>query len=622
MAPSEIVLRELLAAAPDALIAVDPGGRIMFVNDQAEWLFGWPRHDLIGQQVECLVPEEFVAGHPKLRADYVDNPTKRPTDGMRLSARRRDGSEFPAEISLNSFTTSEGTLVAVAIRDATVARQSEQRLRAILDAAPDATIGVNTAGRIEMVNAHAERLFGWSATELMGKQVEMLVPGAIAHRHVQHRAEYLAAPQTRPMGASALSALRKDGSTFPAEISLSTVTDDDGEVMVLAAVRDIRDRIEYELERHRSALESQQQQLHRLESLGQLAGGVAHDFNNLLGVILNYATLMSRHVIDSAAMADLGEIRAAAERGAALTAQLLTFARRNVVDRQPIDMAAVVSNVASMLTRTLGAHIDLRVDLDDPPVFALCDRGQLEQIVMNLVINARDAMPDGGTLTISAGRVPESAASPQPALLRVTDTGCGMSDEVVAHAFEPFFTTKTRGRGTGLGLATVYGIVRQSEGAITIESVTGQGTTVSVQLPGATEPHTRPVEPVALTAATERPRRHERILLVEDEFALRVGTARLLEDAGYEVVVAADGLEALDIVDASASAFDVVVTDVAMPRMRGDELAVQLKLRTSDLPVIFMTGYNSGATALTGPVLAKPVLETDLLQTLREVLDV
>ncbi|MBW8801757.1 MAG: PAS domain S-box protein, partial [Streptomyces sp.] len=482
MEPSEDVLRGLLAAAPDAFIAVDAGGRIVFANDQAEWLFGWDRSELLNKPIEVLVPRRFRAGHPHLRSEYVAHPTKRPMGvGLELWSCRRDGSEFPVEISLSSFSTDDGMLVAATIRDATVARRREQRFRAVLDAAPDATIGVSLSGQVEWMNAQAERLFGWTGAELVGAKVEVLVPGGIDEKHVQHRASYAADPHPRPMGAGLqLSALRKDGTTFAAEISLSTVTDDEGELMVLASVRDIRDRVQLEAERQRRALAEQREQLHRLESLGQLAGGVAHDFNNLLGVIQNYATLIERRTADPIARGDLQEILAAAQRGARLTGQLLTFARRDVVNRESLDISVVVTEVASMLRRTLGEDIELRLHVESGPVYAICDRTQVEQIVMNLAINARDAMSTGGVLTLATGY---SAGSPAAAQLTVRDCGIGMTPAVAAWAFEPFFSTKPRGSGTSLGLATVYGIVRQSDGEISIDSTEGEGTTITVLLP-------------------------------------------------------------------------------------------------------------------------------------------
>jgi PAS domain S-box-containing protein len=613
MEPSEDVLRGLLAAAPDALLAVNEAGEIVFVNDQVERVFGWPRADLIGQPIERLVPERFAFLHPPLRAEYMEEPTTRPMGvGLDLWARRRDGSEFPAEISLGGFTTADGVLVAAAIRDVTVSRRTEHRYRAVLASAPDATLGVDSAGRIELLNAQAEKLFGWSAAELLGEQIEVLVPEMDRAQHAMHRAGYAADPQWREMGAGLqLSARRKDGTTFPAEISLSAVREAPESLLVLASIRDVTERIELASERQRDALEAQRERSHRLESLGQLAGGIAHDFNNLLGVILNYTALLIRRTTDPMAAADLGEIRAAAERGAALTRQLLTFARRDVANPAPVDVNDVVRSVVAMLERTLGEAIELRLELTPAPLIAVVDRQQLEQIVMNLAINSRDAMPCGGRIAIATTRSQQELGI----ALRVTDTGEGMRSDVVARAFEPFFTTKPHGKGTGLGLATVYGIVRQNGGEVRIDSEVGVGTTVTINLRGAdgiAPHHDRPSgDPLG---------GNERILLVEDEKALRVATARILAGHGYEVIAAADGFEALEFLEDSPD-IDVVVTDIAMPRMRGDELAREITARRPGTRVIMMTGYDSGDGPPAGRLLAKPVGEEELLRAIREVVD-
>jgi PAS domain S-box-containing protein len=613
MEPSEDVLRGLLAAAPDALLAVNESGQIVFLNDQAERVFGWPRADLIGQPVERLVPERFAHGHPAMRAGYVSHPTTRPMGvGLELWARRRDGSEFPAEISLSGFTTTEGLLVAAAIRDVTVSRRTEHRYRAVLASAPDATIGVDSNGRIELLNAQAEKLFGWTADALLGEQIEVLVPELDREQHGKHRAGYVADPQSRPMGAGLqLSARRKDGTTFPAEISLSAVREEPGSVLVLASIRDVTERIELAAERQREALEAQRERSHRLESLGQLAGGIAHDFNNLLGVILNYTALLARGATDPTATGDLGEIRAAAERGAALTRQLLTFARRDVANPSPVDVNDVVRSVAGMLERTLGEGIELHLELAPAPLIAVIDRQQLEQIVMNLAINSRDAMPGGGRITIVTQRL----EAPLDIALQLTDTGEGMPADVVPRAFEPFFTTKPLGKGTGLGLATVYGIVRQNDGDVRIDSEVGVGTTVTVSLRGADDP-----PPGRDETSGDPLGGNERILLVEDEKSLRVATARILAGHGYEVIAASDGVEALEFFDDEPD-IDVVVTDIAMPRMRGDELVRAITARRPGTRVIMMTGYNSGEASTTGRVLAKPVGEEELLRAIREVVD-
>jgi PAS domain S-box-containing protein len=478
---------------------------------------------------------------------------------------------------------------------------SEDVLQGLLAAAPEALVAIDPAGTIVYANEQACRLFGWERDELIGLDVEMLVPERLNPRHASARVE--------------LSARRQDGSEFPAEISLSTVESPSGTILLAAAIRDVSERIGLAAERQRHALEAQREQSQRLESLGQLAGGVAHDFNNLLGVILNYSTLLIRQLAaDPTAAADLEEIRAAAERGASLTRQLLAFARRDVAHPEFVDVTDAIRGLASMLKLTLGEHIALVLDLAPEPLVALADRHQLEQVLLNLAINARDAMPDGGTLTIAA--IGAADGDGAPITVRVVDTGHGMPADTLARAFEPFFTTKTRGRGSGLGLASVYGIVQQAGGDVSIESQVGVGTVVTVCLPrgaGGTD------DEGSVTGAAAGGA--ERVLLVEDEAALRVGTARLLVENGYLVTVASDGAEALELVGADAAAFDVVITDVAMPRMRGDQFARILAERHPDLTVIFMSGYDSGSTSLPGRLLTKPFDEATLLLTMREALD-
>ena len=494
---------------------------------------------------------------------------------------------------------------------------SNDILRALLAAAPDALLSVDTEGTIVFANDQVERLFGWQRDDLLGRPIETLVPARFTAGHPVLRNGYIRHPTTRPMGAGLeLWARRRDGSEFPAEISLSAVSDEDGSTLVLAAVRDVSDRLELEAERQRQALEAQREQSHRLESLGQLAGGIAHDFNNLLGVILNYATLLHRSLDDEVAQRDVGEIRAAAERGAGLTRQLLTFARRDVVNAEPVELNEVVRGVASMLSRTLGEQVDLRLELTATPLVTVADRQQIEQIVLNLAINARDSLSSGGRVTIATAAHPSTHAV-DDVVLRVIDTGCGMAPDIVSRVFEPFFTTKPRGQGTGMGLATVHGIVHQAGGEVTVESEPGRGTTVTVVLRGSD-----------LEAVAPEPRRKDRttgtgrLLLVEDEPSLRVGTARILSANGYDVLAAADGVEALDMFDEMQGEFDLVITDVVMPRMRGDELAERLAEKAGAPPVLFLSGYDPEEhVPLRGRLLPKPVPEEVLMRTIREVID-
>ena len=604
------VLPALLAAAPDALLAIDATGAIVFVSDQAERLFEWPRDDLIGQQVECLIPERFRTHHPELRSSYAEHPlTRQMGVGRDLWGRRRDGSEFPAEINLSGFSTPRGPMVAVAVHDVTASRRNEHHLRAVLASVPDAVVGVEASGRIALVNDKAEELFGWPAEELIGQDIEVLVPEASFEIHIRHRAKFVSEKSTRSMDSGLqLSGRRRDGTAFPAEVSLSALHDRD-QVVILAAVRDITERVESERVGRREALEEQREQFDRLESLGQLAGGVAHDFNNLLGVILNYSTLLARQLTDELAIADIGQITAAAERAAALTRQLLAFARRDVAYREPLDVNEIIDSFASLLRRTLGEDIDLNLHLAAGQLVVLADRHQLEQVLLNLAINSRDAMPSGGVLAITTEVLLDHV------VIAVSDTGVGMEPDVLARALEPFFTTKPPGAGTGLGLATVFGIVTQNGGQIAIESSPTAGTTVSITLPRIDGEATVHLRAPAAVGGTER------LLLVEDEESLRFVTERILSEHGYEVVTASNGVEALAIFDRLGGAIDLVITDVVMPLMRGDELGQRMLERQPSVRLLLMSGYAPSNVAPPGRVLEKPVSEADLLREIRDALD-
>lgn len=606
---SDDVLQGLLEAAPDAIVAVAPGGTIVFANQRTEDLLGWPGSDLVGSNVEVLVPERFQARHPELRAGYREAPTARPMGAStELWARRRDGTEVPVEISLSAIDTPDGQLVAAAIRDVTRARLAEQKFRGLLASAPDAILGVGPDGRIELVNEQAERLFGWAEGELVGQPIEALVPEGAVGRHRAHRASYLAHPVSRPMGLGLqLRARRCDGSEFPAEISLSTIASDDGGATVLAAVRDVTDRLEFERARQRRALEAQREQSHRLESIGQLAGGVAHDFNNLLGVIVNYATLAERGTDDEAVRADIGQIREAAERAAELTRQLLSFARRDVARPERVDLADLVRQFGAMLTRTLGDHVELVVDADAVAEVD-ADRHQLEQVLLNLCLNARDAMPEGGTLALVV------RAEGTQVVLSVVDHGTGMDPDTLDRAFDPFFTTKPAGEGTGLGLASVYGLVQQNHGTVRMSSEPGVGTTVDVRLPAGVGDRDQPER-----APGGRP--PTRVLVVEDEEWLRTVIVRMLRDGGYEVRGAADGREALKLLHDEGEV-DVVLTDVVMPGVSGPDLARELARIRPTTRVVFMSGYApSGLDVPGAELLAKPFTEEQLFQAVRGALD-
>jgi PAS domain S-box-containing protein len=623
---------QLLEAAPDAIVGVDDDGKIVLVNGQVEALFGYSREDLLGEEIEMLVPERFRGGHPKHRDGYFAEPRTRPMGAeINLFGRRCDGSEFPAEISLSSIDTQNGRLATAAIRDVTASRAAERKFEQFVELAPDAIVGVNSSGEIVLVNQQAEALFGYSREELIGQKVEVLVPERFREGHPTHRRRYFEEPRTRPMGAGVeLYAVRKDGSEFPAEISLSGIETEDG-ILSTAAVRDISERAESERER---ALQEQLDQSRRLESVGQLAGGIAHDFNNILGVIMNYAEFVGDELpTDSKASEDVEEIRRAAERAAALTRQLLIFSRREVVQPELLDLRQVVSQLENLLHRALGERVELETRFEDAVAGVEADPGQIEQVLVNLSVNARDAMPDGGRLVIEVenAELDEEYAYMHPnteagsyVRLKVSDTGVGMDEETIARAFEPFFTTKGKGEGTGLGLATVYGIVTGAGGRVDIYSEPGMGTTIKVHLPASSA-----APSAGKDRAKERPAgRGEVVLVVEDEADVRRMAERILSKGGYSVIGTTGGEEALEICRKPDQAIDLLLTDVIMPGVLGTELVEQVKAIRPELGVIFMSGYShdvlapqalaeQGGTAF----IEKPFNSSELLRAVRGLLD-
>ena len=443
-------------------------------------------------------------------------------------------------------------------------------------------------------------------------------------------------------------ARRGNGEEFPVEISLSSTDTDDGPLGI-AAVRDIsdrvlaaRERVRLEAEAERERLQNQLHQAQRLESLGQLAGGIAHDFNNLLAVIINYAAFVADDLTSAATTdepdrwlstrEDVEQIRLAGERAAHLTHQLLMFARREVVQPEVVDVNDVVGNIEQLLRRTLGEHVELDSSLSADLSPVLIDPGQLEQILVNLAVNARDAMPEGGTLRIDTAdmHVDEEYAAARPELspgahvrIRVSDACVGMAPATLERAFDPFFTTKPAGKGTGLGLATVYGIIQQAGGRCHIYSEPGVGTTITVLLP-ATEQASKRVE--RLSDAPPR-RGDETVLLVEDEQALREVTRRMLVAAGYQVIIAANGPEALVAAKAHGDEIDLLLSDVVMPQMAGPQLAERLLKERPATRVLLMSGFaqpilDSGGHLDAGVILIeKPFSRPDLLAKVAQILD-
>jgi len=504
-------------------------------------------------------------------------------------------------------------------------RASEERFRILVESSPNAILLVDRDGRIVLANGRIEGILGYTPEELIGTSVEQLVPVELRARHLGDRLAYLQAPRVRTMAAGrSLAALRRDGTSVPVDIALSPITVA-GELHVLATIADTTER---------RRLEEQLLQSQRLEAIGHLAGGIAHDFNNLVNVIAGFGRLVLDDLPeDEPHREDVEQILAAADRAATLTRQLLAFARRQVLQPRVLNLNEVVADITPMLARILGEDTDL-VTMLAPNLGAVrADPGQLEQVIVNLAVNARDAMPEGGRLTIETANVDldesfvRSRVEMTPGsyvVLAVSDTGHGMTEEVRQRIFEPFFTTKPEGHGTGLGLSTTYGIVRQSGGFISVYSEPGQGTTFRIYLPRVAEraePFMRPPRTRAADVGVET------LLLVEDDEAGRTYARRVLEARGYQVLAAAHGPEALEVAAAHDGPIDLLVTDVIMPGMSGRELADRLVASRPGLRVLYVSGYTENSVVHHGHLeegvafLVKPYSPDDLARKVREVLD-
>ena len=487
---------------------------------------------------------------------------------------------------------------------------------------------VNQAGEIVLLNLQAENQFGYSRDELVGQQVTNIIPEGFAERLIADDLRSAADALAQQIGTGIeLVAKRKDGSEFPIEIMLSPLESADG-ILVTAAIRNISKR---------KAAEDQLLQAQKLESIGRLAGGIAHDFNNMLFAIHGYAELLTEDLATGnraafdpdGALVSVKAITDAAERAAVLTAQLLAFSRQQVVTPTVLDINLAVTAIEPMLNQLIGENVKLIMKLDPAVGHIRADPGQIGQIIVNLVVNARDAMPGGGTVTIESGNVTFDerytmehfeVAPGAYVVLAVSDNGAGMDQATREHIFEPFFTTKDVGKGTGLGLATAYGIVHQAGGHVWLYSEPGIGSAFKLYFPrvdAAVEPATVPPDSPAIGVGTA--------LVVEDDPAVRTMTTRLLERAGFEVLAVGDGAEALAAAQ-RAERVDVLVTDVVMPRLSGIDLAQQMMEAYPHMGVVLLSGYTAETldlervTAGGATFISKPASSNQLLQAVNKAI--
>jgi PAS domain S-box-containing protein len=622
----------LLAAAmeqlDEAVLITDAAQVIQYVNPAFERITGYSRHEAVGRTPAFLVPPETA---PEIFRSMGEKVTAGENWTGRFLNVKKDGSLFTAEVSISTAHGPDGrpTHGISIMRDITHQIQAEEemlRLATAFNQVGDGIMMLDMEGNIQFVNPAFERITGFRREEIQGRNSQNLLgdgdPAALGtlFGSIQGRIQ---AGQT---SLARFTTRRKDRSVLVAEATISPVLDVAGRLInVIAVIHDVTDK---------TVLEERLQQSQKMEAIGQLAGGVAHDFNNLLAPILGYVQmLLLKLPPEDPCRADLQEIEKAAYRGRDLSRQLLTFSRKQVVEMRPVTLVEVLEGFQRILRRTIREDIVLQV-FPSATERVMADPAQLELILMNLVLNAQDAMPNGGTIVIEtqdtvldedfARRHPGTRPGPH-VLLAVSDTGCGMDEEQRKHLFEPFYTTKAKEKGTGLGLATVYGIVRQHGAAILLYSEPGKGTTFRIYFPCARETD-RPDPLPAPSPAPADTRGHETVIVVEDEEAVRNMVVSALERFGYTVIVARDPQEALKL-SAEVRPLHLLLTDVVMPGMNGRDLHRAMRERLPGLRVVFMSGYTQNIIAHHGVLdpgihlLQKPFTLETLAGKVREALD-
>ena len=611
------------------VIIHDVDGRISYWTTGCERLYGWSREEAFGQVVHELLKTEY----PQPRSKIVAKLRKEGSWQGEIEHQKKDGSVVSVSTLWVARKSEDGVIHAVLqnnsditglkrAQDEIAAR--EAHLRSILDTVPEAMIVIDATGSVTSFSAAAAQLFGYRHEEVVGQNVKMLMPEPYRGEHDGYIGHYLRTGEARIIGyGRVVKGLTKDGAIFPMELAVGEARSD-GHRIFTGFIRDLTSR---------QKMEEELRQSQKIEAIGQLTGGLAHDFNNLLTVITGNLEMLEMSFKDSNQRELLKDAQDAAQDGAKLIGQLLAFGRRQPLNPKPTDLAPLISNFSELLRRTLGESIELHIRVTGSGNLCVVDAPQLQNALLNLAINARDAMPRGGKLTIdiSRTRLDVDYAQMYPdirtgryVLVAVTDTGSGMSEEVRQRAFEPFFTTKPTGAGTGLGLSMVYGFVKQSGGHIQIYSELEQGTSVRIFLPLVEAVQTSGELAPGAGEMDAMPRGSETILVVEDDARVRRVTTARLRSLGYEVIEADNGAAAFALL-AAYPKIAMIFTDVVMPGgMNGDELAEAALAAKPDLKVLFTSGYAEPAVARqglrVGAWLKKPYTAAELAEKVREIL--
>ncbi len=621
-------MRSAVSAEFDSLVKIldlanvilhDVEGNVLHWTRGCERLYGWTRQEAVGQVVQellktkSLVPRSEIVAALRERGSWEGEFEHRTKAGLAVSiaslwvARKSDDNAIRFVLQNNiDVTRLKRAQAEIATREA--------HLRSILDTVPEAMIVIDERGQVTSFSAAAARLFGYRADEVIGGNVKMLMPEPYRTEYDDYLANYLRTGEARIIGYGRLvKGLTKDGAVFPMELTVGEAHAN-GERIFTGFVRDLTSR-------------------QKMEAVGQLTGGVAHDFNNLLTAIIANLEMHYPHVSDPDQREHVKEALDAAQDGAKLAAQLLAFGRRQPLNPKPTDVGPLVSSFKDLLRRTLGETVELRILVVGSAHLTVVDASQLQNALLNLAINARDAMPGGGQLTIEISHVRLDADYAQTypdirtgryLLITVTDTGSGMSEEVRRHAFEPFFTTKPTGAGTGLGLSMVYGFVKQSGGHIQLYSEPGQGTSVRVYLPVADSVGSGAGPGAVEAREADLPQGSETILLVEDDPRLLRVLSKRLRSLGYQIIEADSGVAAMAQL-ATRPEIALIFTDMVMPGgMTGYDLAQAALAIKPGLKVLFTSGYAEPAIVRlglnAGAWLKKPYTADELAEKIRQVL--